>query len=111
MVIVATVAAIWWRRRSWGRPVDWHRAAYCEAWRLVSDARVLASADAADGRRASPQLCGRTGIEGARDPVLPLGAHGGMRFRSIAFVAADGTVTKIARMPPWRIGAGARGAG
>lgn len=72
---------------------------------------MLASADVADGRAERRRgLRGRTGIEGAF--VIPCcrWVHTvGMRFPiDVAFVAADGTVTKIVRMPPWRIGAPVR---
>jgi uncharacterized membrane protein (UPF0127 family) len=75
------------------------------AW-LMSDARVLASADVAADRRARMKgLIGRTSLEGAL--VIPhcRWVHTlGMRFAiDIAYVDADGVVTKTATIRPWRL--------
>lgn len=80
------------------------------AW-LVSEARVLASAEVATTRAARRQgLRGRTSLEGAF--VIPHCAwvHSvGMKMPiDVAFVAADGVVLKIVRMKPWRLGAPVR---
>jgi uncharacterized protein len=77
------------------------------AW-LVSDGHVLASADVADGRRQRGRgLLGRDGIEGVL--VIPKcrWVHTlGMRFDiDVAYLAADGTVLKTARMRRHRVGA------
>jgi uncharacterized membrane protein (UPF0127 family) len=76
------------------------------AW-LVSDGHVLASADVAEGRRQRGRgLLGRPGIDGVL--VIPScrWVHTlGMRFDiDVAYLAADGTVLKTARMRRHRIG-------
>lgn len=86
--------------------------AFPVAW-LVSDARVLASADVADDRRTRRRgLLGRNGLEGAL--VLPRcrWIHTlGMRFPlDVAFVADDGTVVKVAHMARHRLGLPVRAA-
>ena len=82
------------------------------AW-LVSDARVLASAEVATSRAARRRgLRGRDDIEGAF--VIPRCSwvHTfGMRFPiDVAFVDADGVVVKMVRMRAWRLGAPVRAA-
>ena len=82
------------------------------AW-LVSDARVLASAEVAtSGAQRRRGLRGRDAVEGAF--VLPRCSwvHTfGMRVAiDVAFVAADGTVVKMVRMRPWRLGSPVRAA-
>ena len=82
------------------------------AW-LVSDARVLASADvAATGAERRRGLRGRTEIDGAF--VIPRcrWVHTmGMRMPiDVAFVDADGVVIKMVRMRRWRLGAPVKGA-
>jgi uncharacterized membrane protein (UPF0127 family) len=77
------------------------------AW-LVSDARVLASAEVAAGHAAKRNgLLGRDGLEGAFVLQGCRWVHTiGMRFPlDVAYVAADGTVLKIVHMPRYRIGA------
>jgi len=75
---------------------------------LVSEARVLASADVADTSKQRRQgLRGRRDIEGAF--VIPTcrWVHTlGMRVPiDVAFVDDSGVVIKIVRMRRWRIGA------
>ncbi len=77
------------------------------AW-LVCEARVLASAEIAEHRRARGRgLLGRSSFEGAF--VLPRcrWVHTvGMRFPlDVAYLDADGVVVKVARMAPHRVGA------
>ena len=77
------------------------------AW-LVSDARVLASAEVAAGHAAKRTgLLGRDGLEGAFVLQGCRWVHTiGMRFPlDVAYVAADGTVLKIVHMERYRIGA------
>jgi hypothetical protein len=76
------------------------------AW-LVSDGRVLASAEEASGRRArSKGLLGRDGIEGAIVLRSCRWVHTlGMRFPiDVAYLDGDGTVLKTVRMRQHRIG-------
>jgi len=75
------------------------------AW-LVSDARVLASADILKGRRERAKgLLDREGTEGA--VVLPhcRWIHSlGMRFAlDVAYLDRAGTVIKVARLQPHRL--------
>jgi uncharacterized membrane protein (UPF0127 family) len=75
---------------------------------LVSEARVLASAEVADngsGRRRG--LRGRDSIDGALVIRSCRWVHTfGVRFPiDVAFVDDSGTVVKIVRMPPGRLGA------
>jgi uncharacterized protein len=76
------------------------------AW-LVSEARVLASAEVAgagsDRRRG---LRGRDGIDGALVITSCRWVHTfGVRFAiDVAFVDESGVVIKIVRMPPGRLG-------
>lgn len=80
------------------------------AW-LVSDARVLASAEIAADRRARRRgLLGRDGIEGALVIERCRWVHTlGMRFAiDVAFVDADGVVVKTVTMKRWRVGAPVR---
>jgi uncharacterized membrane protein (UPF0127 family) len=80
------------------------------AW-LVSDARVLASAEIAADRRARRRgLLGRDGIEGALVIERCRWVHTlGMRFAiAVAFFDADGVVIKPVTMNRWRVGAPAR---
>ncbi len=78
---------------------------------LVSEARVLASADVARSRRAKRRgLLRRDGFEGA---LVLDGCHWvhtiGMRFDlDVAYVGGDGVVLKTVRMPRYRIGAPVR---
>jgi uncharacterized membrane protein (UPF0127 family) len=77
------------------------------AW-LVSDARVLASADVATNKRDRRKgLRGRQSVEGAF--IIPgcRWVHTfGMRIPiDVAFVDDEGVVVKIVRMRPWRLGA------
>lgn len=81
------------------------------AW-LVSEARVLASAEVADSRGAQRKgLRGRDGVDGAL--VIPncKWVHTlGMRFPiDVAFVDDAGVVVKVVRMAPWRVGAPVKG--
>jgi uncharacterized membrane protein (UPF0127 family) len=74
---------------------------------LVSEARVLASAEVAgNGSDRRRGLRGRAGIEGAL--VIPQcrWVHTfGVRFPiDVAFVDEGGVVVKIVRMPPGRLG-------
>jgi uncharacterized protein len=76
------------------------------AW-LVSDARVLASAEVASTARAKRiGLLHRDGLEGAFVLRRCRWVHTiGMRFPlDVAFVGADGTVLKIVHMSRHRIG-------
>ena len=82
------------------------------AW-LVSDARVLASAEVATSRRDRRRgLLGRDAVDGALVLRPCKWVHTvGMRFPvDVAFVAADGTVLRIVRMGRHRVGAPVRGA-
>jgi uncharacterized membrane protein (UPF0127 family) len=76
------------------------------AW-LVSDARVLASAELAADRSARRRgLLGRDGVEGALviEPCRWIHTLG-MRFPiDVAFLDADGVVVKCTRMGRHRIG-------
>lgn len=77
------------------------------AW-LVSDARVLASAEIAGSRRDRGRgLIGRESVDGAF--VLPRcrWVHTmGMKVPlDVAYLDAEGVVVKVVRMPPRRIGA------
>jgi uncharacterized membrane protein (UPF0127 family) len=76
------------------------------AW-LVSEARVLASADVAGNRSDRRRgLRGRDGIDGALVITSCRWVHTfGMRFAvDVAFVDDDGVVVKIVRMRPRRLG-------
>jgi uncharacterized protein len=76
------------------------------AW-LVSEARVLASADVAGNRSDRRRgLRGRDGIDGALVITSCRWVHTfGMRFAiDVAFVDDDGVVIKIVRMRPRRLG-------
>jgi uncharacterized protein len=76
------------------------------AW-LVSDARVLASAECASTRRERRTgLIGRDELDGALLIDRCRWVHTiGMRFAiDVAFLDADGVVLKIAQMPKFRIG-------
>jgi uncharacterized membrane protein (UPF0127 family) len=75
---------------------------------LVSDARVLASAEVADRRNDRRRgLRGREGIDGALVITSCRWVHTfGLRFAiDVAFVDENGVVLKIQRMPPGRLGA------
>jgi uncharacterized membrane protein (UPF0127 family) len=77
------------------------------AW-LVSEARVLASAEIAAGRRARGRgLLGQTSIDGAF--VLPrcrwIHTVGMKMPLDVAYLDAEGVVVKIVRMAPHRVGA------
>ena len=77
------------------------------AW-LVSEARVLASAEVAASRGERRRgLRGRDGIDGALVIERCRWVHTfGMRFPiDVAFVADDGVVVRIVRMRRWRLGA------
>jgi uncharacterized membrane protein (UPF0127 family) len=77
------------------------------AW-LVSEARVLASAELAESRGERRRgLRGRDGIDGALVIERCRWVHTfGMRVPiDVAFVAPDGVVVKIVRMRRWRLGA------
>ena len=77
------------------------------AW-LVSDARVLASAEVATGHAAKRTgLLHRDGLDGAFVLCGCRWVHTiGMRFPlDVAYVGADGTVLKIVHMSRHRIGA------
>jgi hypothetical protein len=81
------------------------------AW-LVSDARVLASAEIAAGGAARRRgLLGRDGIEGALVIERCGWVHTvGMRFPiDVAYVDDEGVVVKTARMSRARIGMPVRG--
>jgi uncharacterized membrane protein (UPF0127 family) len=76
------------------------------AW-LVSDGRVLASAELAVGRKERARgLLGRDGLEGALILDRCRWVHTiGMRFAiDVAYVAADGTVVKTVQMRRSRVG-------
>jgi len=76
------------------------------AW-LVSEARVLASAEIADGRAERRRgLLGRTDLEGALVIRPCRGVHTiGMKFPiDVAFVDCDGVVMKTLQMPRHRLG-------
>lgn len=76
------------------------------AW-LVSEARVLASAELADDRRTRRRgLLGRSGLDGALALRPCRWVHSvGMRFPlDVAFVDDDGIVVKVVRMPRHRLG-------
>ena len=81
------------------------------AW-LVSDGRVLASADVAETPRARRVgLLGKSTTETALviEPcswVHTLGMHFTI---DVAYVDGDGVVIKVSRLSPWRIGAPVRG--
>ncbi|MGB8858987.1 MAG: DUF192 domain-containing protein [Ilumatobacteraceae bacterium] len=77
-----------------------------QCW-LVSGGHVLASAERADDRRSRARgLLGRTGIEGALVLSKCRSVHTiGMKFAiDVAYLAADGTVLKVAQMRRNRIG-------
>ncbi|MDQ3468618.1 MAG: DUF192 domain-containing protein [Actinomycetota bacterium] len=77
------------------------------AW-LVSDARVLASAEVAEDRRSRRRgLLGRDGLEGALVLTNCKWVHTmGMRFPlDVAYLDDDGVVLKAVRMPRHRLGA------
>ena len=74
---------------------------------LVSDARVLASVESAESRRARRRgLLGRDGIDGALVIDQCRWVHTiGMRFPiDVAFIDDQGTVLKTAHMPRHRLG-------
>lgn len=76
------------------------------AW-LVSDARVLASAETATDRRARRRgLLGRDGLEGALLIDRCRWVHTvGMKFPiDVAFLDADGLVIRTVQMPRHRVG-------
>lgn len=76
------------------------------AW-LVSQARVLASAEVAEGRRARRRgLLGRRDLEGALVLSPCRWVHTvGMYFPlDVAYVDAEGTVIKTLHMGRWRVG-------
>ncbi len=78
---------------------------------LVSEARVLASADVVRSRRAKRRgLLRRDGFEGALVLDRCHWVHTiGMRFAlDVAYVGDDGVVLKTVRMPRYRIGAPVR---
>lgn len=78
-----------------------------DCW-LVSNGRVLASAERANDRRArSRGLLGRDGVGGALLIAPCRWIHTvGMRFPiDVAYLAADGTVLKTVRMRRHRVGA------
>lgn len=82
------------------------------AW-LVSDARVLASAEVARDRRAKGRgLLGRTSVDGALVLEGCRWIHTiGMRIPiDVAYLDPEGVVVKIVRMAPNRIGAPVRAA-
>lgn len=82
------------------------------AW-LVSEARVLASAEVAeDGPAKRRGLLGRDGVEGAFVITSCRWVHTmGMRFPlDVAFVDREGTVVKTVRMSRHRLGRPVRGA-
>ena len=82
------------------------------AW-LVSDARVLASAEVADDRSSRRRgLLGRDGVEGALviEPCRWIHTIG-MRFAiDVAFLDGHGVVVKCTRMRRHRIGLPVKGA-
>lgn len=74
---------------------------------LVSEARVLASAEVADDRAAKRRgLLHRDGFDGAFVITGCRWVHTiGMRFPiDVAYVDADGVVVKAVRMPRFRLG-------
>lgn len=78
---------------------------------LVSETRVLASADVATTRRARRRgLLGRDGFRGALVLQHCHWVHTiGMRFPlDVAYIGEDGTVLKTVRMARYRIGAPVR---
>jgi uncharacterized membrane protein (UPF0127 family) len=80
------------------------------AW-LVSEGRVLASADVADTAAARRRgLIGRGHIEGAFVLVPCKWIHTvGMRLDlDVAYVDREGTVIKTERLAPWRVAAPVR---
>jgi len=82
------------------------------AW-LVSDARVLASAEVADTRRARRRgLLGRDRLDGALVIDRCRWIHTiGMRFPiDVAYLDDDGTVVKTIQMNRFRLGTPVRGA-
>ena len=86
------------------RDVIWHTATM--AW-LVCDARVLASAELADTRRARRRgLLGRDRIDGALVIAPGRWIHTiGMRFPiDVAYLDADGVVVKTIQMHRFRMG-------
>ncbi|NBT36891.1 MAG: DUF192 domain-containing protein [Actinobacteria bacterium] len=81
------------------------------AW-LVSDGRVLASADVADNPRARRVgLLGKSTTETALVIEPCSWVHTlGMRFAlDVAYVDRDGVVVKVSHLSPWRVGAPVRG--
>ena len=81
------------------------------AW-LVSDGRVLASADVAETRRSRRVgLLGKTTTDTALVITPCSWVHSlGMRFPlDVAYVDAQGTVLRAARLSPWRVGPLVRG--
>jgi uncharacterized membrane protein (UPF0127 family) len=82
------------------------------AW-LVSDGRVLASAELAAGRKERARgLLGRDGLEGALILDRCRWVHTiGMRFAiDVAYVDAEGTVVKTVQMQRGRVGVPVLGA-
>jgi len=82
------------------------------AW-LVSEARVLASAELAEDRRTRRRgLLGRSGLDGALVLRPCRWVHSvGMRFPlDVAFVDDDGIVVKAVRMSRYRVGLPVRSA-
>lgn len=74
---------------------------------LVSEDRVFASLEVADGMRARARgLLGRDGIKGAIWLPRTRSIHTfGMRFTiDAAFCDADGEVIDLVTMKPWRLG-------
>lgn len=81
------------------------------AW-LVSDGRVLASADVADTPRTRRVgLLGKSSTETALVIQPCSWVHTlGMRFAlDVAYVDRDGVVVKVSHLSPWRVGAPVRG--
>ena len=81
------------------------------AW-LVSNGRVLASADVAETRRSRRVgLLGKTTTDTALVITPCSWVHSlGMRFPlDVAYVDPQGTVLRAARLSPWRIGPLVRG--
>ena len=81
------------------------------AW-LVSDGRVLASADVADNLRARRVgLLGKSTTETALVIEPCSWVHTlGMRFAlDVAYVDRDGVVVKVSHLSPWRVGTPVRG--
>jgi uncharacterized membrane protein (UPF0127 family) len=90
----------------WGVVSDaaWHASAV--AW-LVTDARVLASAEVAADRAARRRgLLHRDGMEGAMVLTSCRWVHTlGMRFPvDVAYLDDEGNVVKAVRMPRYRVG-------